>query len=226
MSGKAIEVIMDQDPVAPWVEQARAQLNKEGAVQIVFRCVPSRFELRREVYRYFRSHEIGFNWFIDDDLEALCGRVLITSERVRTEASEVPLRLINADTGTFNEVAGGSLATQGSVAITPGTQERRVGQVPSGFAAEAELAVGDSNGFRFCPVCRQWHPEEQFSWRPGKRLRQSYCKRCNRLYAKWRYEFLKEHNAETLVDLYTQGRRQPNPYFQTWIKRVLEDPFA
>lgn len=100
-----------------------------------------------------------------------------------------------------------------SVAVEPKDVAKTAQKIPGGF-----------DFMRTCPVCGKTLSESAFAWRDrGHSMRQSYCKKCNRLYQKWRARFLKAHNAERLVDEFTEGRRNcVNPYFQAWVKDHLD----
>lgn len=95
---------------------------------------------------------------------------------------------------------------------------------PKDVAKRSSSVAVDFDFMRTCPVCGKTLSESVFAWRDrGHSMRQSYCKKCSRLYQKWRARFLKAHNAERLVDEFTEGRRNcVNPYFQAWVKDHLD----
>lgn len=113
------------------------------------------------------------------------------------------------------------------IRTSAGVDSKALGQVavePKDVAKRSSSVAADFDFMRTCPVCGKTLSEAAFAWRDrGHSMRQSYCKKCNRLYQKWRARFLKAHNAERLVDEFTEGRRNcVNPYFQAWVKDHLD----
>ena len=185
---------------APWVLEAKEELKKNGWFEAEIHTTSSRSEVRRAVYRAFGGHRVELTWEpVQPSAKAPAQGTekiahLTVGERIRTSAS------------------AGAKAL-GHAAVEPKVVARASGSVPGGF-----------DFMRTCPVCGKTLPEAAFAWRDrGHSMRQSYCKRCNRLYQKWRARFLKAHNAERLVDEFTEGRRNcVNPYFQAWVKDHLD----
>ena len=178
---------------APWVLEAKEELKKNGWFEAEIHTTSSRSEVRRAVYRAFGGHRIELTWEPSSGIEKIAH--LTVGERIRTNTLE----------------AGSKAHSQ--VAVEPKQIKKASGAVPPGF-----------DFMRTCPVCGKTLSESAFAWRDrGHSMRQSYCKRCNRLYQKWRARFLKAHNAERLVDEFTEGRRNcVNPYFQAWVKDHLD----
>lgn len=181
---------------APWVLEAKEELKKNGWFEAEIHTTSSRSEVRRAVYRAFGGHRIELTW---ESVQPGKGTEkiahLTVGERIRT-----------------NTLAIDSKA-HSQVAVEPKAVKKATGAMPDGF-----------DFMRTCPVCGKTLSESAFAWRDrGHSMRQSYCKRCNRLYQKWRARFLKAHNAERLVDEFTEGRRNcVNPYFQAWVKDHLD----
>lgn len=184
---------------APWVLEAKEELKKNGWFEAEIHTTSSRSEVRRAVYRAFGGHRIELAWepVQPATKESAQGTEkiahLTVGERIRTSVV-------------------GSKAL-GQAAVEPKQVRKAGGSVPGGF-----------DFMRTCPVCGKTLSESAFAWRDrGHSMRQSYCKRCNRLYQKGRARFLKAHNAERLVDEFTEGRRNcVNPYFQAWVKDHLD----
>ena len=181
---------------APWVLEAKEELKKNGWFEAEIHTDSSRSEVRRAVYRAFGGHQIELTWAPVQAGSTRKVAHLLVGERVRTSA-----------------IASESSKALGQAAVEPKDVAKRSSAVASGF-----------DFMRTCPVCGKTLSESAFAWRDrGHSMRQSYCKRCNRLYQKWRTRFLKAHNAERLVDEFTEGRRNcVNPYFQAWVKDRLE----
>ena len=180
---------------APWVLEAKEELKKNGWFEAEIHTTSSRSEVRRAVYRAFGGHRIELTW---EPVQLAQGTEkiahLTVGERIRTSA--------NVDVKAHSQVA-----------VEPKQIRKTSSSVPADF-----------DFMRTCPVCGKTLSESAFAWRDrGHSMRQSYCKRCNRLYQKWRARFLKAHNAERLVDELTEGRRNcVNPYFQAWVKDHLD----
>lgn len=178
---------------APWVLEAKEELKKSGWFEAEIHTTSSRSEVRCAVYRAFGGHRIELTW--EPVQPGAAGKVahLTVGERIRTS------------------VTGSKAHSQ--VAVEPEQIRKASSVAPSGFDL-----------MRTCPVCGKTLSESAFAWRDrGHSMRQSYCKRCNRLYQKWRARFLKAHNAERLADEFTEGRRNcVNPYFQAWVKDHLD----
>lgn len=181
---------------APWVLEAKEELKKNGWFEAEIHTDSSRSEVRRAVYRAFGGHQIELTWAPVQEGSTRKIAHLLVGERVRTSAKE-----------------SGVVKALGQAAVEPKQIKKASGAVPSGF-----------DFMRTCPVCGKTLAESAFAWRDrGHSMRQSYCKRCNRLYQKWRTRFLKAHNAERLVDEFTEGRRNcVNPYFQAWVRDRLD----
>ena len=77
-----------------------------------------------------------------------------------------------------------------------------------------EEEFGDAH---LCPVCHNYLPREAFGSRGVSQnsRRAPYCKRCTRLYAKWRKMFCQEHSIERLTPDY--GPSVPNFAFRAFI---------
>ena len=184
---------------APWVLEAKEELKKNGWFEAEIHTTSSRSEVRRVVYRAFGGHRIELTWepVQSANWEPVQGTEkiahLTVGERIRTSVV-------------------GSKAL-GQVAVEPKDVAKRSSAVAANF-----------DFMRTCPVCGKTLSESAFAWRDrGHSMRQSYCKRCTRLYQRWRARFLKAHNAERLVDEFTEGRRNcVNPYFQAWVKDHLD----
>lgn len=180
---------------APWVLEAKEELKKNGWFEAEIHTISTAQEVRRAVYRAFGGHRIELTW-----------------EPIQPGASEKVAHLTVGERIRTNTLAVGSKAL-GQAAVEPKQIKKASSGVPLGF-----------DFMRTCPVCGKTLSESAFAWRDrGHSMRQSYCKRCNRLYQKWRARFLKAHNAERLVDEFTEGRRNcVNPYFQAWVKDHLD----
>lgn len=178
---------------APWVLEAKEELKKNGWFEAEIHTTSSRSEVRRAVYRAFGGHRIELTW-----------------EPVQSAGTEKIAHLTVGERIRTSVVSSEAL---GQVAVEPEQIKKASGVAPLGF-----------DFMRTCPVCGKTLSESAFAWRDrGHSMRQSYCKRCNRLYQKWRARFLKAHNAERLVDEFTEGRRNcVNPYFQAWVKDHLD----
>lgn len=88
--------------------------------------------------------------------------------------------------------------------------------------AEGLVNIGTAPETGVCASCNQELPLEMFKLRSyqGRVFRQSYCAECMRLYNRWRYEFLVEHNAERLVSDFTAGGRgNRNEIFHAWLRK-------
>lgn len=179
---------------APWVLEAKEELKKNGWFEAEIHTTSSRSEVRRAVYRAFGGHRIELTW-----------------EPVQPGTTEKIAHLTVGERIRTNTLAGAKAL--GQAAVEP-EQVRKAGS----------RVAADFDFMRTCPVCGKTLSESAFAWRDrGHSMRQSYCKRCNRLYQKWRARFLKAHNAERLVDEFTEGRRNcVNPYFQAWVKDHLD----
>lgn len=178
---------------APWVLEAKEELKKNGWFEAEIHTTSSRSEVRRAVYRAFGGRRIELTW---EPVQAAGTEKiahLTVGERIRTSV---------IDSKALGQVA---------------VESKEVARASSRVAADFDF-------MRTCPVCGKTLSESAFAWRDrGHSMRQSYCKRCNRLYQKWRARFLKAHNAERLVDEFTEGRRNcVNPYFQAWVKDHLD----
>lgn len=187
---------------APWVLEAKEELKKNGWFEAEIHTTSSRSEVRRAVYRAFGGHRIELTW---EPVQPA------NKKPVQPGASEKVAHLTVGE--RIRTSVTGSKAL-GQVAVEPEQVRKTSSRVaPSGF-----------DFMRTCPVCGKTLSESAFAWRDrGHSMRQSYCKRCNRLYQKWRARFLKAHNAERLVDEFTEGRRNcVNPYFQAWVKDHLD----
>lgn len=179
---------------APWVLEAKEELKKNGWFEAEIHTTSSRSEVRRAVYRAFGGHRIELTWEPVQPGASEKIAHLTVGERIRTSAS-TPQKAL------------------GQAAVEPKQIKKASNSVPADF-----------DFMKTCPVCGKTLSESAFAWRDrGHSMRQSYCKRCNRLYQKWRARFLKAHNAERLVDEFTEGRRNcVNPYFQAWVKDHLD----
>lgn len=186
---------------APWVLEAKEELKKNGWFEAEIHTTSSRSEVRRAVYRAFGGHRIELTW-----------EPVQPANKEPTQGTEKIAHLTVGERIRTNTLAVGAKAF-GQVAVEP----KQVAKASSRVAADFDF-------MRTCPVCGKTLSESAFAWRDrGHSMRQSYCKRCNRLYQKWRARFLKAHNAERLVDEFTEGRRNcVNPYFQAWVKDHLD----
>lgn len=71
-----------------------------------------------------------------------------------------------------------------------------------------------------CACCGKELPLTDFYMRRknGRYYKGGYCKRCHRLYDRWRDSFLREHGAKYLVATYTEGHKRPNELFRAWFQ--------
>ena len=85
---------------------------------------------------------------------------------------------------------------------------------------------------KICPVCMESKPLEEFPLRVAAETalqmqavgkeppHYSYCRECYNAYNRWRTFFLKTHQADRLVPVFSDGQ-SPNKEFREYLERIV-----
>lgn len=192
---------------SPWVDLAKHILENEGAVQVQFVNQSSWYEKRKEIFRNFKGIDISI-----DRKSRSEAHVLLVNEKIRTSflesKGEIDPKQKSAE--KLHYPAELSLKSRGSM--------------PEFEDIEDTIVEIDGVKVYPCACCGRYLPEDDFGKRKHGDItyRQSYCKICIGYYNVWRDNFLKEHNADRLTPVFTEGRRQRNEIFRAWYAENVE----
>lgn len=125
-------------------------------------------------------------------LTSQTAHILVGPEKVRTTASPAN--------------------TAGTLRLKHPEELKQHEEVPAGFADEDML----DHISRLCPVCERRLSLTAFNKRGA--ITQSYCRDCNKAYAKWRHQILCQHGLTRLTPEVTEGHRKRNELFRAWFK--------